>query len=107
VAELAGSRRPGGAPGAREPWVAATRAVAVIGGAAAIWAAPDLVALNVGTQVMNAVMLPLISVSLIVLARRAPTPAHRLRGWYLWLVSCVAAATCALGVWGGIAGALG
>jgi len=107
VAELAGSRRQGGAPGAREPWVAATRAVAVIGGAAAIWAAPDLVALNVGTQVMNAVMLPLISVSLIVLARRAPTPAHRLRGWYLLLVSCVAAVTCALGVWGGIAGALG
>jgi len=44
---------------------------------------------------------------LIQLARHALPPARRLRGWYLALVIAVAGATCAVGVWGGIAGALG
>jgi hypothetical protein len=31
--------------------------------------------------------------------------AHRLRGWYLWVVLIVSVLTCALGVFGGFSGA--
>ena len=66
---------------------------------------PDLVSLNVGVQVMNALMLPLVLGFLIALAVKALPPAHRLRGWYLWMVLIVSAVTCALGVFGGFSGA--
>ena len=68
----------------------------------AVW--PDLVALNVGVQVMNALMLPLVLGLLIALAIRALPPAHRLRGTYLWVVVLVSAVTCAMGAFGAIVG---
>ena len=70
----------------------------------AVW--PDLVSLNVGVQVMNALMLPLVLGFLIALAVRAlPRAAPAAR-----VVSCgwcvgVAVLTCALGVFGGLSGA--
>ncbi|HEY1932686.1 MAG TPA: divalent metal cation transporter [Acetobacteraceae bacterium] len=69
----------------------------------AVW--PDLVSLNVGVQVMNALMLPMVLGFLIALAVKALPGAHRLRGWYLWVVLIVAVLTCALGVFGGLSGA--
>ena len=69
----------------------------------AVW--PNLVALNVGVQVMNALMLPIVLGFLIALAVKALPRAHRLRGWYLWVVLIVSALTCALGVFGGVSGA--
>ncbi len=74
------------------------------GGAIAVAVWPDLVSLNVGVQVMNALMLPVVLGFLIALAVRALPKAHRLRGWYLWLVLAVSALTCALGVFGGLSG---
>jgi NRAMP (natural resistance-associated macrophage protein)-like metal ion transporter len=66
---------------------------------------PDLVSLNVAVQVMNALMLPIVLGLLIALAIKALPRAHRLQGWYLWVVVIVAAVTCALGVFGGLSGA--
>jgi len=86
-------------------WFYAIYAVTVIGAAVIIGVAPDLVSLNVGVQVMNAFLLPLVLGFLIALAVRALPPEHRLRGPYLWLVITVSAATCALGVFGGLNGA--
>ena len=80
-------------------------AACVVGGAAVVGGWPDLVALNIGVQVMNALMLPLVLGFLIALAIRALPPAHRLRGVYLWIVLLVAILTCALGVFGGLSGA--
>ena len=54
--------------------------------------APDLVSLNVGVQVMNALLLPLVLGFLVALAVRALPPAVRLRGWYLRVVVAVCAA---------------
>jgi hypothetical protein len=68
----------------------------------AVW--PDLVALNVAVQVMNAFMLPLVLGFLIALAIKALPRAYRLRGVYLWVVLAVATATCALGLVGGLSG---
>ena len=79
--------------------------VCVVGGAVVVAVWPDLVSLNVGVQVMNALLLPLVLGFLIALAIEALPHAHRLRGAYLWVVLVVAALTCALGVFGGFSGA--
>ena len=68
----------------------------------ALW--PDLVSLNVGVQVMNALMLPLVLGFLIALAVRALPRAHRLRGPYLWLVVAVFTLTGWTAVLGAIFG---
>ena len=86
-------------------WFYGVYAVCVIGGAVVVAVWPDLVSLNVGVQVMNALMLPLVLGFLIALAMKALPRAHRLRGWYLWVVLIVSVLTCALGVFGGFSGA--
>ena len=68
-----------------------------------IW--PDLVSLNVGVQVMNALLLPLVLGFLVALSIRALPPAVRLRGWYKGVVIVVIGLTTLLGVFGGFSGA--
>lgn len=87
------------------PWFYGIYAAAVIGGAIIVGLVPDLVALNIGVEVMNALLLPVVLGLLVVLAFRALPPEHRLRGAYAWIVVGVAALTAGLGVYGGIAGA--
>ncbi len=86
-------------------WFYGVYAACVIAGALIVAVWPDLVSLNVGVQVMNALMLPLVVGFLIALSVKALPEAHRLRGPYLWLVLTVSALTCALGVFGGFSGA--
>jgi Mn2+/Fe2+ NRAMP family transporter len=86
-------------------WFYAVYAICVVAGAATVGVWPDLVSLNVAVQVMNALMLPLVLGFLIALAVKALPRAHRLGGWYLWVVIVVAGLTCALGVFGGLSGA--
>lgn len=86
-------------------WFYAVYALALLIAAAAVAVAPNLVSLNVGVQVMNAFMLPLVLGFLIALAARALPEPVRLKGAYLWVVVIVATATCLLGVLGGLAGA--
>lgn len=86
-------------------WFYGVYAVTVVASAVLIGAAPDLVSLNVGVQVMNAFLLPLVLGFLIALAARALPKEHRPRGVYFWIVLAVSAATCLLGVFGGLNGA--
>ncbi|MBW4052858.1 MAG: divalent metal cation transporter [Proteobacteria bacterium] len=88
------------------PWFYGIYALAVIGGAVIVDLAPDLVALNIGVEVMNALMLPLVLGFLVALAFKALPPEHRLRGPYAWLVVAVTVLTAGLGVYGGITGSL-
>ena len=74
----------------------------VIGGALIVALVPDLVALSIGVEVMNALMLPMVLGFLVALAVKALPPEHRLRGWYLWVVIGVVALTSGLGVYGGL-----
>ena len=74
----------------------------MIGGATLVGVSPDLVSLNVGVQVMNALLLPVVLGFLYMLAVRALPEAVRLRGWYRIVVLLVGGLTCALGVWGGV-----
>ncbi len=105
VGEVAGYRRSLELRPTQASWFYGIYALCVVGCAVlvAIW--PDLVALNVGVQIMNALMLPLVLGFLIALAVRALPPAYRLRGWYLWVVTVVVGITTVLGVFGGFSGA--
>ena len=80
-------------------------ATAVTGCAVLVGVWPNLVSLNVGVQIMNALLLPLVLGFLIALSIRALPPAVRLRGWYLWVVVVVVGVTTVLGVFGGFSGA--
>ena len=87
------------------PWFYGIYSLAVIGGAVLVDVVPNLVELNIGVEVMNALMLPLVLGFLVALAFRALPPEHRLKGPYAWLVVATALLTAGLGVYGGISGA--
>jgi Mn2+/Fe2+ NRAMP family transporter len=87
------------------PWFYGIYTLAVVGGAVIVDVVPNLVALNIGVEVMNALMLPLVLGFLVALAFKALPPEHRLKGPYAWLVVAVSVLTAGLGVYGGIAGA--
>lgn len=82
-------------------WFYGLYAVSVFGAAALVWIAPNLVWLNIAAQVLNAFLLPLVIGLLVVLAIIALPPAHRLRGFYRWMVIGICTAVCALALVGG------
>ncbi len=105
LGEVAGYRRSLELHPLQARWFYGVYATCVVVGAVAVAAWPDLVALSVDVQVMNALLLPLVLGFLIALAITALPPAYRLRGWYKYVVIVVAALTTALGVFGGLQGA--
>jgi Mn2+/Fe2+ NRAMP family transporter len=105
LGEVAGYRRSLEYKPFEARWFYAVYAVCVAGGALAVAFVPNLITLNVGVQVMNALLLPLVLGFLIALSRRALPPQWRLRGWYFAVVLVVSGITCAFGVLGGIGGA--
>ncbi len=105
LGEVAGYRRSLELHPLEAHWFYGVYAFCVIAGALIVGVWPNLVALNVAVQVMNAFMLPLVLGFLIALAIKALPRAHRLQGVYLWVVVAVAVVTCALGVFGGLSGA--
>ncbi len=104
LGEVAGYRRSLEYQPAKAPWFYIVYSLCVVGGAGAVALAPDLVSLNVGVQVMNALLLPVVLGFLVRLAMVALPAKYRLRGWYLYLVIGVSTITCALGVVGGLGG---
>lgn len=102
LGEVAGYRRSLEYHPLKARWFYGVYAIAVVGGAAVVGFAPNLISLNVGVQVMNALLLPLVLGFLIRLAMVTLPPAYRLRGWYFWVVLVVCTITCALGVYGGL-----
>jgi len=87
------------------PWFYGVFTAAVVGGAVAVALVPNLVTLNIGVEVMNALMLPLVLGFLVLLAIRSLPEEHRLRGPYRWLVIAVSVFTTCLGVYGAVSGA--
>jgi Mn2+/Fe2+ NRAMP family transporter len=67
--------------------------------------APDPIELNIGVEVLNAVLLPIPLGFLVLLAFQALPPPHRPRGLYAYTVIVVAALTAGLGVCAGLSGA--
>lgn len=87
------------------PWFYGVYTAAVIGGAITVAVVPNLVALNIGVEVMNALLLPLVLGLLVLLAIKALPKKHQIRGVYRWVVIAVSVLTAGLGVYGGISGA--
>ncbi len=104
VGEVAGYRRSLELRPLQAGWFYGVYAVSVVAGAVLVGVWPNLVSLNVGVQVMNALLLPLVLGFLIALAVYSLPPAIRLRGWYLGMVIVVATLTTGLGVFGGLQG---
>jgi NRAMP (natural resistance-associated macrophage protein)-like metal ion transporter len=86
------------------PWFYGIYCAAVIGGAVIVALVPNLVALNIGVEVMNALMLPVVLGFLVLLAFKALPASHRLGGVYGWVVVAVSLLTAGLGVYGGLSG---
>ncbi|HUW80177.1 MAG TPA: divalent metal cation transporter, partial [Acidocella sp.] len=85
-------------------WFYAVYTICVIGGATLVGIAPNLISLNVGVEVMNALLLPLVLGFLVRLSIVALPEAHRLKGKYMYVVIGVCVITCAFGVLGGLGG---
>ena len=88
------------------PWFYGAYAMALIAGAAVVASGVNLVALSVGVQVMNALLLPIVLGFLYLLARGLPQP-WRLQGWYAWFSGSLIAVTTVFGVYSGLAGLWG
>jgi NRAMP (natural resistance-associated macrophage protein)-like metal ion transporter len=86
------------------PWFYSVYTVAVLAGVAIVAMVPNLVSLNLGVEVMNALMLPVVLGFLVALAFRALPLAHRPSGLYRWVVIAVAIVTAGLGLYAGVAG---
>ncbi len=86
------------------PWFYGIYAAAVVGGAVTVGMVPNLVALNIAVEVMNALMLPVVLGFLVLLAFRALPAEHRPRGVYAWIVVGVSVLTAGLAVYGGLTG---
>ncbi len=104
LGEVSGHRRSFERHPLEARWFYGVYATGVVLSALVVGLWPDLVALNVAMQVMNAFMLPLVLGVLIALAVTVLPRPYRLRGLYLWVVVAVAAMTCGLGVFGGLSG---
>jgi Mn2+/Fe2+ NRAMP family transporter len=85
------------------PWFYGAYALALVVAAVVVTSGVDLVALSVGVQVMNALLLPIVLGFLFLLARRLPRP-YRLEGAYAWASGALIAVTVAFGVYSGLAG---
>ena len=107
VGEVAGYRRSLNLRPTKAIWFYGVYSGCVVGCGLLVLIWPDLVALNIGVQIMNALLLPLVLGFLVMLAVRALPPAHRLQGWYLWVVVIVVGITTVFGVFGGFQGLIG
>jgi len=86
------------------PWFYTVYTIVILAGGAIVAVARNLVTLVIVVEVMNAFLLPLVLGFLVALAIFALPPAHRLRGWYRWLVVGIFILTAVLGIYGGLAG---
>lgn len=70
-------------------------------GVAFVLSGINLVRLNVGIEVMNAILLPIVLGFLFLLAYKSLPEKHRLKGTYAWVVFIILFITSAFGVYGG------
>ena len=85
------------------PWFYGVYTLVLVLAGVAVASGANLVALGVGVQVMNALLLPIVLGFLYLLARRLPEP-YRLKGAYSRVVGLVIFVTVSLGVYAGLAG---
>jgi Mn2+/Fe2+ NRAMP family transporter len=85
------------------PWFYGIYTVSLAGGGLLVASGANLVAISVGVQVMNALLLPIVLGFLYLLARRLPGH-YRLRGRYAFTVALTIVLTTGFGVYAGLTG---
>ncbi|WP_240648359.1 NRAMP family divalent metal transporter [Pararobbsia silviterrae] len=86
----------------RSPWFYGGYVASVLTASVIVCISHDLVLVNIGAQVVNALFLPFVLGLLAALAADALPEEKRLKGFYFWLLLIGAAATAFLGVYGGL-----
>ena len=102
IGEAAGYRRSLECRPSKAPWFYGAYMVCMVAAAALVWAAVDLVWLNIAAQVLNAFLLPLVVGVLVKLAMTALPQAMRPKGWYKSALIGSSALIAVLGAAGGI-----
>jgi Mn2+/Fe2+ NRAMP family transporter len=87
------------------PWFYSIYVLTLIAGAALVSSGINLINLNIGIEVMNALLLPIVLTFLFLLAVKALPEEHKLKGTYFWVVLIILGVTALFGVYGGIMGA--
>ena len=83
-------------------WFYGVCAGCVLGSAAVVGFAPDLVWLNIAAQVFNAFLMPLVIGLLVALSATVLPEPYRPRGWYLGAIVAVSALVSAFGIFGAL-----
>jgi Mn2+/Fe2+ NRAMP family transporter len=107
VGEVAGYRRSLADHPFDAPWFYGIFTACLILAGVLVSSGANLVALSIGVQVLNALLLPVVLGFLFALARRALPEPYRLRGTYAILVAAVMLLTAGFGVYSAATGALG
>jgi Mn2+/Fe2+ NRAMP family transporter len=106
LAEILGARHKLEDKPREAPWFYGAYAAALIACAVVVGSNVNLVALSVGVQVMNALLLPIVLGFLFLLALRLPER-YRLKGGYAILSGAIILVTVVFGVYSGVAGLWG
>ena len=106
IGEVAGYRRSLESHPFEVKWFYGVYTASVVGAAALVWLVPNLLWLNIGAQVLNAFLLPLVLGLLLALAMKTLPEPVRPRGLYLWVLICISASVIVFGLFGGVWGLL-
>lgn len=106
IGEAAGYRRSLESHPFEVKWFYGVYTASVVGAAALVWLVPNLLRLNIGAQVLNAFLLPLVLGLLLALAMKTLPEPVRPRGLYLWVLICISASVIVFGLFGGVWGLL-
>ncbi|MFZ1363180.1 MAG: divalent metal cation transporter [Candidatus Nanopelagicales bacterium] len=104
LGELTGYKRTLESSPKEAPWFYIVFVAVLLAGIIIVVSGVNIVDFNIGIQVMNALLLPIVLGFLVLLALKALPDKYRLKGWYAWLICIVSIATAGLGVYSGIAG---
>lgn len=107
LGELTGYKRTLESRPKEAPWFYVVFVAVLITGTVIVVSGVNIVDLNIGIQVMNALQLPIVLGFLVLLAIKALPDHYKLSGWYKWLIVVVSVITAGLGVYSGIAGIFG
>jgi len=106
VGEVAGYRRSLADHPFEAPWFYGIFTLCLIAAGVLVASGANLVALSVGVQVLNALLLPIVLGFLYALALRALPEPYRLKGPYAVIVGVICFITAGFGVYAGLTGAV-
>lgn len=106
VGEVAGYRRSLADHPLEAPWFYGIFTVCLVLAGVLVASGANLVALSVGVQVLNALLLPIVLGFLYALATRALPEAYRLKGVYAVIVGAIMLVTAGFGIYAAITGAV-